>query len=360
VKEGLDDCANGVDNLEKKLEKLRTHPAPIGFRQKAWAEVQRLYYPFRESTLAKLREIVGDLRGRLALALQVLQFDLSIGSFTQIGADVKDTAANIQCLLTAQQADQFRKIVDWLSPPDPWTNHESACRRHEPDTGQWLLKSEQYCRWKAGLRRHLWMHGKAGCGKTVLCYTVIEDIRSRCESSVNAGFAVFYFTFSDKQKQSYQSLLLSLVAQLGWREPAQSILRQTFESPNKSVPSSETLEKILVSSIRQYDEVSVLLDALDECPEDDDARQDVLDLLQRLARSANDLRIFTTSRQLPDIKFSMEDLNSVPMSVDTIAVDVDIGRYIRNELSRDRRLNRLSDATKTLITETVTQKADGM
>ncbi|KAK3045615.1 hypothetical protein LTR09_012823 [Extremus antarcticus] len=204
------------------------------------------------------------------------------------------------------------------------------------------------------------MNGKAGCGKTVLCYTVIEDIQSYCKSHANAGFAVFYFTFSDKQKQSYQSLLLSLVAQLGWREPAQSTLRQMFESPNKSVPSVRALEKILLSSVTQYNEVCLLLDAIDECPEDDDARQNVLDLIQRLARSANNLRLFITSRYLLDIKSSMEDLVASPMSVEVDAVDADIEKYVREEILRDRKLNSLPNATKDLITQTLTQNSDGM
>lgn len=260
----------------------------------------------------------------------------------------------------SKQADQYREIVSWLAPPDPWTNHDSARRRHEPDTGQWLLNSAQYCRWKAGSLRHIWMYGKAGCGKTVLCYTVIEDIRGYCESRVNTGFAVFYFTFSDKQKQSCRSLLLSLVAQLTWKEPVQSTLRQMFENSNKSVPSTEALEKILLSSITQYDEVCLLLDALDECPEDDDTRQDVLDLLQQLAQATNNLRLFITSRQLQDIQSSMIDLTAYPMSVDTDAVDTDIEKYVRSALSHDTRLGKLPDTTKALVTKTLTQKADGM
>ena len=43
-----------------------------------------------------------------------------------------------------QQSDYFRKIAEWLSPPDPWTNHASAREQHEIGTGAWLLRCDQY------------------------------------------------------------------------------------------------------------------------------------------------------------------------------------------------------------------------
>ena len=241
----LGSCIGGLDKLQKKLHKLQTHHVPSGVGQKAWTEIQRLCYPFKESTLVKLREIVSELRQHLSLAVQVLDLDLGTESHkavVQIAVDVKDTANNVRAILTIQQADQFRKIVDRLSPPDPWTNHNAHRRSHEANTGSWLLQSEQYRRWKTGPSRHLWLYGKAGCGKSVLCSTVIEDVRAHCSSSISSGFAAFYFTFSDNQKQTYGSLLRSLIAQLAWREPALSILRQMCENPHASVPGADELE----------------------------------------------------------------------------------------------------------------------
>jgi hypothetical protein len=363
VKTCLASCVGGLDQLQSKLQKLQTHSIPSGFREKAWAKVERSFYPFRESTLVKLREIVNDLRDRLSLALQVLQLDLSIESqndLTEIQADVKDAVASFQRLLTAQQADQFRKIVGWLSPYDPWTDHASARRHHEPNTGRWLLQSDQYTRWKGGQSRHLWLYGKAGCGKTILSSTVIEDLRLHFRDAVNAGLGIFYFTFSDNRKQSFESLLCSLVAQLGWKEPARSTLQQAYDKPNRSLPGPEALEEILLSSIAQYDDVFLALDALDECPEGEDVRQHMLDGLERLSEKAPNLRIFATSRDLQSIEECMHTLEAVVVSISTRPVDADIRRYVLSELSRDRKLSRLDEPTKVLIMKTFAEKADGM
>ena len=269
-------------------------------------------------------------------------------------------AIHQQDYLAAQQAAQFRKIADWLSPPDPWTNHDSARRRHEPQTGVWLLQAEKYRTWKNGSISHLWVHGKAGCGKTVLCSTAIEDVRTHCENAANAGHAVFYFSFSDNQKQSQENFLRSLVVQLGGREPGLSMLRQAYEKSERSSPGVGDLKKILLSSIASYDEVYLLIDALDECPEDGDVRQNMLEYLAELSWGAPNIRILATSREVSDVRASMKLLGAKPMSIAARAVDADIRRYVSAQLLRDRKLSRLDPDTRTLIEETLSQRADGM
>ena len=377
VKRCLHSCEESLAKLSQKSQKLRKHGQPEGLRQKAWAELQRAWYPFRASTLAKLREIVGDVRERVKLAVQVLQLDAIttsqrilkvvaadtndiVNRAVAIEASVAHVSAQNQQILGLQQSDQFKKIKAWLSVPDPGTNHVAARQRHEPHTGTWLLQSDQYQRWKAGDIHHLWLYGKAGCGKTVLCSTVVEDVRMYCESRKNAMHAAFYFTFSDNQKQSYENLLRSLVAELGWKEPALSMLRQACEKPNASILGVEELEKILLACIQSYDELFLLLDALDECPEVGKVRQNVLDGLERLASEAPNIRTFVTSREVSDVGESMETLGADLVSVAARSVDADIQRYISSQLSRDRKLSKLDKTTKKLIEDTISRRADGM
>ena len=156
AEECLGSCTDALSDLEKTLQRIHTYASPSGLQEKLHSGFQRLIYPFRESTLVKIREIVSELREHVSLALQVLQLDLSASSHhsqAEIAVDVKDMAANVRTLLTTQQADQFNKIIDWLSPPDPRINHDSARRCHEPHTGLWFLQSDQYQRWKGGNTR---------------------------------------------------------------------------------------------------------------------------------------------------------------------------------------------------------------
>jgi len=270
------------------------------------------------------------------------------------------TAIHQRDNFAAQQAEHYRRITDWLSPPDPWTNHESARQRHEPQTGTWLIQHNQYLEWKLGSCRALWVYGKAGCGKTILCFTAIEDIRAYCQHAPNTGHAIFYFSFSDNRKQTYQNLVVSLVVQLGKIGPGRSMLHQAYEMAERRQPGLDELQKILLVSIASYDKIFLHLDALDECPEEEGARQKVLDGVQMLLERAPNVRMLITSRDVPDARYFMEKLGANILSIGAQTVNADIEKYVSKELSRDHRLSQLDQATRTFIEDTLAQKADGM
>ncbi|KAL9096722.1 MAG: hypothetical protein Q9165_001210 [Trypethelium subeluteriae] len=312
-------CEEGLIKLSEKLQKLKICGTAEGIRQKILSNVQRMWYPFRAETLAKLRENVEDIQGRLGLALQVLQLDTS----ATIEASVVQISVQMQSLLATQDSEHSRKMVDWLSPPDP----------------------------------HVWICGKAGCGKTVLCSTAIVDVQSHCQTKANTGCAIFYFSFSDDRKQTYENLLRSLVEQLSWKEPGQSMLRQAYDKRNQGV---DELQKILRSSIDAYDTFFLIIDALDESPEGSDIRQTVLGQVDKLAQSAPNLKILATSREVRDIREAMEKLEAEQVVVTARAMNVDIQRFVSSEISNDRRLQRFKPESKAAIKETISQKADGI
>jgi hypothetical protein len=204
------------------------------------------------------------------------------------------------------------------------------------------------------------MYGKAGCSKTILCSTAIDDIQTHCQEDLDAAYAIFYFSFSDEHKQSDGDLLRSLLAQLGWREPGLSMLRQAYENPKRSVPGPDELEKILFNSIKSFGNVYLLVDALDECPEDHETRQLVLERIERLTNSASNLKIFATSRELPSIRESMDALGSNLLRIVTSTADADIRIYVANQLSGDRGFRRFGTTTLDLVESTIANKADGM
>ena len=384
MKECLESCKEGISNLEGKLKKLRTHEAPSGVGQHMSAKLQRSLYPFKTSTLAKLQDLVSDLQEGLTLAIKTLQLDLGIATqrsliqlegqmstvalrseaiettVGQVHAQGQDITDRLDNLLHGRDAETYRNIIDWLSPPDPGSNHNAARGKHEPFTGSWLLQSEQYQRWKNSQVRHLWLHGKAGCGKSVLCSTVIEDVYRSHMSDPAVGCAMFYFSFSDVRKQSSHDLLLSLVAQLCWKDPGFADLRQLYERKSSGLPGADTLDKTLRRSISGYDKVFILLDALDECPEADDVRDDMLRRLKRLSGDALNLKIFATSRELSEIETSMEDLGAEMLPIDVSSVNGDINNYVASELTKDKKLSSLNKDTRLEIQNTFKEKADGM
>jgi len=159
------------------------------------------------------------------------------------------------------------EVQAWLAAPDASTKHASACELHQPGTCTWLVHHDPYMRWKAGETKHLWLNGKPGCGKSVLCSKVIEDLHLYRLDNGNVAITYFYFTFSEDRKQSYDDMLLGLVAQLGENGPARATLRQLHERSKQTKLGTQELQKIFISTVSAHDEAIVVLDALDESPD---------------------------------------------------------------------------------------------
>ena len=69
ISDCIEACRSSIEQLDKKLSKVRSVADPGNFTAKIYGQGLRLLYPFRESTLVKLKEIVADIRSNLALAV---------------------------------------------------------------------------------------------------------------------------------------------------------------------------------------------------------------------------------------------------------------------------------------------------
>jgi ankyrin repeat domain-containing protein 50 len=58
------------------------------------------------------------------------------------------------------------------------------------------------------------MHGRPGCGKTVLSSTVIEHTLRHRRNNTDIDIAFHHFTFSENSKQYVSGLLRALLLQL--------------------------------------------------------------------------------------------------------------------------------------------------
>lgn len=74
VEETIAMCETGISSLQRKISKIQlTKDVNDGWKKKFKAQLHRASYPFKESTIIKLKEICDDLQDHLALALETLQ-----------------------------------------------------------------------------------------------------------------------------------------------------------------------------------------------------------------------------------------------------------------------------------------------
>src|SRR6267142_4186534 len=54
--------------------------------------------------------------------------------------------------------DTQEKLQRWLSPPDPWSNHNIAREAHHHDTATWFTQGDTFAQWKS-TGSLLWVNG---------------------------------------------------------------------------------------------------------------------------------------------------------------------------------------------------------
>ncbi|KAH9015074.1 hypothetical protein EDB84DRAFT_798173 [Lactarius hengduanensis] len=289
------------------------------------------------------------------------------GKVDDIGGKVDDVSDEVDEIKWNQLKQLLRA---WLSPADPSTNHIIAQKAQHKGTTVWFFQGSIFIEWKS-TGSLLWIHGKPGSGKSVICSSVIQDIMAVCQAG-SAIMAYFYFDFRDLKKQSCRDLLLSLVSQLSTRSsPCCDILHHVYETHEDGTrqPSDDTLKACLQEMLRLPGQgpIFIVLDALDECPDSSSIpspRDEVLQLVKELVDlRLQGLHICATSRPEVDIRAVLEPLASRSVSLhNESGQQSDIADYVRNvvNLSSSAAMRRWRVDDKKLVIETLTERADGM
>ncbi|KAH9164379.1 ankyrin repeat-containing domain protein [Lactarius sanguifluus] len=258
----------------------------------------------------------------------------------------------------------------WLSPADPSTNHNIARSAQHEGTAVWFFLSRIFIEWKS-TGSLLWIHGKPGSGKSVICSSVVHDIMAICEAG-SAIMAYFYFDFRDLKKQSRHDLLLSLLSQLSTRSsPCCDVLHHVYKTHEDGTrqPSDDTLKECLKDMLRRlgHGPTFIVLDALDECPDSPgipSPRRKVLDLVKELVDlHLEGLHICVTSRPEVDIRAVLDPLAPRSVSLhNQSGQQTDIVGYVRTVVnsSPSTAMKRWRADDRNLVIKTLTERADGM
>ena len=194
VEESIRSAEGGLQSLQKKLQKVRLTPSQSGWKAKGMAQFRRTLFPFKESTLAKLKELGIELRQELSLALEVLHIECSAASLQKldlvvhglnkvsIGIDMlqeqsASMSKNVQSLniysqntsksvdgLVATQSDEYRrKVFDWLSPLTVEFQKKHLDTFNTPGrqdaAAQSLLETAKFRHWQSTSGETLWCPG---------------------------------------------------------------------------------------------------------------------------------------------------------------------------------------------------------
>lgn len=273
------------------------------------------------------------------------------------------TKGSVESIKQAQERttldDLDRNIMQWLDAPDPSGNYNAAGVKRQKETGIWLLQDPTFIIWKSANNSFLWIHGKPGCGKSVLSFTIISHLMD--SSPGDALVAYFYFDFQRQEQQTVEGFLRSLIRQIASRGSGlHKSLRGVYESCShgRTKPTTQNLVTVLHTLLQASRTVDIVIDAADECNE----RQNLLQLLEEMNKwNINGLHLLVTSRREKDIEDAFNPLLSGRIPLEKSAIESDIRDFIHHKVHSDgSKLLKWPIDIRLDIESTLLEGADGM
>ena len=200
----------------------------------------------------------------------------------------------------------------------------------------------------------------AGSGKSVLCSTIIDEVLQKPSSSDDVQVAYFFFDFNDPAKQTVDGMIRSLVFQLSLSAddaPAplgELYLRHHRKKECPTLPTIQEWTSVLLRILDTRKSLFIVIDALDECEEDEQLIEAIADIVGRSTKSIRWL--FTC--QIPDAILRYTSFTVV--RIETSAVDSDIKTYLLATLKNDPILRSYNAKAKSMIEHAILSKAQGM
>ncbi|KAF8495948.1 hypothetical protein F5888DRAFT_512217 [Russula emetica] len=324
-----------------------------------------------------LKKLIGrtDLEDALKRLDRLTQEEtrMAAAQVLKVANTIDDRMKDVHDGVDQMKGNQLRQdLRRWLSPPDPSTNHNIACNAHHEGTATWFFRGSIYQDWKSTSSEPLlWIYGKPGSGKTILCSSIIQDMKVMCDAG-QASMAYFYFDFRDIDKQHWRHLITSLLTQLSSHSgPRCDILSRLYSKHDDGTqqPSDDSLTRCLKEMLTLPDQrpIYLIIDALDECSNTSGIpshRNRVLRLMKELVDlRLPDLHICVTSRPEVDIREVLEPLTSRRVSLhDQSGQKKDIEDYVRSIVYSDSELimRRWRKEDKEHVIETLSERANGM
>ncbi|BDD63641.1 hypothetical protein MAP00_008510 [Monascus purpureus] len=155
------------------------------------------------------------------------------------------------------------------------------------------------------------------------------------------GIAFFYFSFNDEAKQDDNGMLRTLLLQLSVQlQDGERDLEQLHALYKSGSPPVHALFDTLQRFLDRFCDTYILLDALDESPQDC-KREGVLRAIQVIRSwSIPGVHILVTSRNELDIRESLYPSHDQDLPLRNSETDRDIANFVSYQLRNDKKLQR--------------------
>lgn len=360
----LNRCETDLKNVLKTLENGRT-------KERIKSVLHRLSWPFKEE---EVRKITDRLRLFAASVDRALAMDSAemIRDTQSITKQMANSLKSAEVKHEKRQIDKDQKeikkqIMKWLLHPDPVESHNAAChaRNRNVQSGRWFLDGNYFKIFRETPRSLLFLHGNSGCGMTVLCSTIIEELKAL--SSANTQILAFwYYHKNEKQRTSLNNLVRALISQIvlsssGVPPVLVDFWRLKKQETPKTSDLVQILQNILIENTNR--DIYVVIDALDESEETE--RDELMEIIRKILLSDTlGIRILVTGRTNTaqiEHEFPDEVLKRVyKVTVAPIYVNPEILAHVTERLQNDKILKTWPEKERNKAKDILVKKAGGM
>lgn len=347
-----------VENSVRTCEQLQGHDIK-NFGKK-------LIWPFKESETKSTLEQLGRLKDTLSAALTV-DSAAALRRVEETAREIRSGVADLKIASETYIAEETsQRLIEWLCPESSSVEEhlETALHLRQKHTGKWFLESSILEQWIESKNGFLWVHGIPGCGKTILSATLIEYLQQKCSDS-EAAFVYFYCDHRNPKTQKIWNLLMTLAVQLLRRsrdclEDVNALFSTKSRDFGRKITVAEYISLLRIMSLR-FTQTFVVIDALDECSEEDVFVEGLQELISNDNEDTN-VQIAVTSRNDLNIERLLLPLTTLELPLKG-SVGEDVKAFVCGEMERrirSRKLKLRDSGLAEVILNTLVDRADGL
>ncbi|KAK1459054.1 NACHT domain-containing protein [Colletotrichum melonis] len=258
-----------------------------------------------------------------------------------------------------EEIHQREAVNKWLQVSD--RNGEKLERLHSrclDGTSQWVTSSPQVRSWlqKGRGKPVLWLHGKPGSGKSILCSQLIYFLKSNPNWNCLFFFCDFHTTGYGITVQVLRSIcaqILDLVP-----ETASFMYKECVVSGK--TPSTSFLKEFIPKLFSFFEDLRLIIDGIDEIGSSEHG--ELIKTLAKLAETRENFRLLVSSQDIPSIARNLKGRPTLIVGKQSASVCKDIGLIVSNRLEaiHEGLDGCVPQSVFTEIRETILQRAEGM
>lgn len=306
--------------------------------------------------LSKLLEDEHRLVSAIAFATNQ-RMDNRIKEIQQMGRDTLEAAKKAEMGVDAIQQIHLRdRILGWISQTDFPSKQSDILAKRQKGTGHRFLEAPEFTNWIQGSRQTLFCQGIPGAGKTMVSAIVVDHL-SRTIQNDSVGVAYLYCSYQLRTVQNATNLLAAILCQLVQAQESipESVLSLHKRHSRGTRPSSDEIVGTLQAVLTAFSKAYLVIDALDECLDQDGNRVRLLAFIRDLQRDAN-LNVMVTSRYIPELEEGFEHAAKLEVR----ASKDDVKTFVASHMFQFPRCVKGDEDLASTVENEIVNAADGM